>query len=203
MKLFYSPTSPYVRKVRVMAIEKGLDGHITLVPCNVQEPSAELLAANPLGRIPTLVPDGGEPLFDSPVICEWLDEAGEGPRLIPPAGGTRWAVLRGQAAADGILDDAVILVLERRRAPEMRNPVVERVRLAAIGRALAWLESHPGLLTGPLTLAQIAVGCALGYLDLRLPELGWRGQYPALAAWFRHFGERPSMQATAPDAPSA
>ena len=203
MKLFFSPTSPYVRKVRVTAIEKGLDRGITLIPCNVQDPSADLLGANPLGKVPALVPDGGAPLFDSPVICEWLDAMGEGPTLIPPVGEARWAVLRGQALADGVLDDAVIVVLERRRSAAARNPALEAARLAAIARGLVWMEAQPGLLSGPLTLAQIAVGCALGYLDLRLPELGWREDHPALAAWFRVFGERPAMQATAPQAPPA
>jgi glutathione S-transferase len=203
MKLYSSPTSPYVRKVRVTAIEKGLDGRIALSPCNVQDPGADLLAANPLGRIPTLVPDGGEPLFDSPVICEWLDGLGAGPALIPPSGEGRWTVLRGQALADGILDDAVALVLEHRQPDAGRSPEAEAKRLAAIARALDWLERQPDLLAGPVTLAQIAVGCALGYLDFRLPGLGWGAGRPALAAWYQGFAERPAMQATVPQVPPA
>ncbi len=203
MQLFFSPTSPYVRKVRVTAIEKGLGGRVTLVPCDAQDPGADFLVANPLGRIPTLVPDGGEPLFDSPVICEWLDTAGEGPPLVPPAGEGRWAVLRGQALADGVLDDAVALVLERRRPANERNPAAEAARLTAIRRALGWLEGHPALVTGPLTLAQIAIGCSLGYLDFRLPALGWGAGHAGLAAWYQRFAQRPAMQATAPQVPSA
>jgi glutathione S-transferase len=201
MQLFFSPTSPYVRKARVTAIEKGLAGRITLIPCNAHDPGPDFVAANPLGRIPTLVPDDGDPLFDSPVICEWLDALGAGPALIPPAGEVRWAVLRGQALADGILDDAVALVMERRRPAGERSPTAEATRLAAIGRALGWLDAQPSLLAGPLTLAQIAVGCALGYLDFRLPELAWGEGHPGLAAWYRVFAERPAMRATVPQVP--
>jgi glutathione S-transferase len=203
MKLFFSPTSPYVRKVRVTAIEKGLGGRITLVPCNAHDPGPDLLAANPLARIPTLVPDGGQPLFDSPVICEWLDAVGEGPALIPANLEERWTVLRGQALADGVLDDAVAMVMERRRTTGDPSPETEAVRLAAIRRALAWLEARPELVAGPLTLAHIAIGCALGYLDFRLPELAWRSGHGGLAGWYQGFAQRPAMLATVPQSPPA
>jgi glutathione S-transferase len=198
MQLFFSPTSPYVRKVRVTAIEKGLGARIALVPCTAHAPGPELLAANPLGRIPTLVGDAAGPLFDSPVICEWLDAEGEGPILVPASGADRWAVLRGQALADGVLDDAVALVMERRRPESEQSPAVQAARLMAIRRALGWLEAEPGLLSGPLTLAQIAVGCTLGYLDFRLPALRWGEAYPALGAWYGVFAQRPAMRATVP-----
>jgi len=198
MQLFYSTTSPYVRKVHVMAIEKGLAEQIALVPCNPHAPGPELLAANPLGRIPTLLRDSGEALFDSPVICEWLDQQGDGPTLVPPAGADRWTVLRVAALADGIMDDAVALVMERRRPAVEQSASTQAMRLNAIRRGLAWLEAQPEWLAGPLSLAQIAVACALGYLDFRLPELGWTGEQSSLAAWYPGFAQRPAMQATLP-----
>jgi glutathione S-transferase len=203
MHLYFSPTSPYVRKVRVTAIEKGLESRITLIACNTRDPSADLLAANPLGKVPTLVRETGEPLFDSPVICEWLDALGEGPTLLPPPGEDRWSVLRGQALADGVLDDAVAVVMERRRPAEHQSPGAEVARLAAIQRALAWLEVQPRLVAGPLTLAQIAIGCAVGYLAFRLPDLRWADKQPGLAAWYQGFAERPAMRATVPEEPAA
>lgn len=196
MQLFFSPTSPYVRKVRVTAIEKGLGESLALVPCNAHDPGPDLIAANPLARIPTLVRDAGGPLFDSPVICAWLDEVGSGPALIPPTGEARWAVLRGEALADGVMDDAVALVMEGRRPAAEQSAAVQAARLAAIHRALAWLAGQPDLMAGPLTLAQIAIGCALSYLDFRLPDLGWPEAHPGLANWYQGFALRPSMQAT-------
>jgi glutathione S-transferase len=196
MRLFYSPTSPYVRKVQVTAIEKGLEDRLTLVPCNAYAPAPDLWAANPLGRVPTLVLDDGTALFDSPVICEWLDTAGSGPDLLPPAGPERWDVLRAQALADGVMDDAVAVVMGRRRSGQ--DPAQEGTALAAIGRALDWIEGQPGAWTGALDLGQIAIACALGYLDFRLPELAWGQTRPGLAAWYSGFAQRRSLQATIP-----
>jgi glutathione S-transferase len=201
MKLFHSPTSPYVRKVQVTAIEKGLGGSLTLVPCNAYAPAPDLWAANPLGRVPTLVLNDGTALFDSPVICEWLDGAGSGPSLLPPTGQGRWAVLRTQALADGVMDDAVAVVMGRRRP--VQDPAQEASALAAVGRTLDWLEGHPGSWSGDLDLGQIAVACALGYLDFRLPELA-RGQArPGLAAWYAGFAQRASLRVTTPQQPPA
>ena len=201
MRLFYSPTSPYVRKVHVTAIEKGLGNCLTLVPCNAYAPAPDLWAANPLGRVPTLVLDDGTALFDSPMICEWLDASGSGPGLLPPVGPERWAVLRAQALADGVMDDAVSVVMGRRRPGQ--DPALEATALAAIGRALDWLEGQPGTWTGGTDLGQIAIACGLGYLDFRLPELAWGQTRPRLAAWYAGFSERASLRATAPQSPPA
>ena len=200
MRLFYSPTSPYVRKVQVTAIEKGLGDRLTLVPCNAYAPAPDLWAANPLGRVPTLVLDDGTALFDSPVICEWLDTAGFGPDLLPPAGPERWAVLRAQALADGVMDDAVAVVMGRRHPGQDRAQ--EASALAAIGRALDWLEGQPGAWTGGLDLGQIATACALGYLDFRLPELAWGQTRPGLGDWYAGFAQRASLRVTPPQPPA-
>jgi len=201
MRLFYSPTSPYVRKVQVTAIEKGLGERLTLVPCNAYAPAPELWAANPLGRVPTLVLDDGTALFDSPVICDWLDTAGSGPGLLPPAGPERWAVLRAQALADGVMDEAVAVVMGRRRPGQ--DLALEASALAAVGRALDWLEGQPQAWTGALDLGQITVACALGYLDFRLPELCWAQTRPGLAAWYADFAKRGSFRTTGPQQPPA
>lgn len=203
MRLFYSTTSPYARKVLVTALEKGLGERLTLVTVNAYAQDPALLAVNPLSRIPTLETDEGAVIYDSPVICEWLDtQAGE-PRLVPPEGPGRWAVLRGQALADGIMDDAVANVMEGRRPPGQQDPQVMAARTAAVLRAAAALDADlPGLPEG-LTLAHVAAGCALGYLDFRLPELDWRGGNTRLTAWYGAFAARPSMRSTRPGTPTA
>jgi glutathione S-transferase len=201
MRLFYSPTSPYVRKVQVTAIEKGLGERLTLVPCNAYAPAPELWAANPLGRVPTLVLDDGTALFDSPVICDWLDAAGSGPGLLPPAGPQRWGVLRAQALADGVMDEAVAVVMGRRRPGQ--DSALEASALAAVGRGLNWLEGQPQAWTRGLDLGQIAVACALGYLDFRLPELCWAQTRPGLAAWYGETAKRESFRTTVPQQPPA
>ncbi|MEK7820711.1 MAG: glutathione S-transferase N-terminal domain-containing protein, partial [Pseudomonadota bacterium] len=115
MKLRFSPTSPYVRKVCVVALETGLFARLDLAPTNVWAADTDIGRDNPLGKVPALATDGGEVLFDSPVICEYLDSLHDGAKLFPAAGGARWTALRRQALADGILDASVLRFLENRR----------------------------------------------------------------------------------------
>jgi glutathione S-transferase len=165
MKLFYSATSPYVRKVLAAAITRGIEAQIALVPTNPHVSPAELLAANPLSKVPCLVTDDGLSLFDSPVICEYLDAVGDALPLHPDHGALRWRALKLQALADGIMDAAVGRRMEMGRPAEAaRDAVMQRAR-AAVERALDVLEAEP-----PHRLADIgslSVGCALGYLDFR------------------------------------
>ncbi len=198
MKLFYTATSPYARKVRVTLLEKGLGERIELVPCNLETPDAALLAANPAGKIPTLILESGEALYDSPVICEWLDLEAGTPLLLPAQGPTRWRVLRGQALADAVMDDALDVVMELRRGEEQRSAALIEKRTAALRRSVTALEQELAAWPDSLTLAHIAAGCALGYLDLRLPDLAWRAGHDRLAQWFAAFAQRPSMLATQP-----
>jgi glutathione S-transferase len=198
MKLFYSATSPYARKVLVTAMEKGLCQELELVTSNPHAAEPELLAVNPMSRVPTLLLDDGTPLYDSPVICEWLDGQGEDPRLIPADGSERWAVLRGQALADGMMDDAVANVMESRRPAERQDATAIQARGDALLRCAPALEAALPGLPAPLTLAHIAAACALGYLDFRLPQLSWRDASPALAAWYADFARRPALAATRP-----
>lgn len=199
MKLFYTATSPYARKVRATLLEKGLGERIELVPCNLEAPDAALLAANPAGKIPTLMLESGEALYDSPVICEWLDLEAGTPLLLPAQGPTRWRVLRGQALADAVMDDALAVVMELRRGEEQRSAALIEKRTAALRRSVTALEQELTAWPDSLTLADIAAGCALGYLDLRLPDLAWRAGHDRLAQWFAGLSERPSMRATRPE----
>ncbi len=199
MKLRYSTTSPYVRKVNVTAIELGLDRRIERVPTNTQDPASDHAEDNPLGKIPALITESGERLYDSPVICEYLDSLHDGPKLYPPAGAARWRALCHQALADGILDAAVLRMLETERRPRaLRWNDWVALQGGKIARALDRFESEARSLEGPLTIGQISLGCALGYLDFRAPGDDWRGPHSRLAAWYEGFARRPSMQETQP-----
>ena len=196
MRLRHSPFSPFVRKVLVCAHEKGLAGRIELVPTSPNE-DATLAAENPLRLIPSLVTDDGMALFDSPVICEYLEQLAPQPALLPADPKARLAALRLQVVGDGIGDAAVGRRMEFLR-PDGEKSAANMAKLGArVAAAADWLEAHRGELDGPPTLGSIAVACALGYLDLRFGHEDWRPGRPALAAWYASFCERPSMQATA------
>lgn len=203
MKLYYSPASPFARKVRMVALETGLDGDIephqvTVSPVN---PNPELARENPLMKIPALVTADGIALFDSRVICEYLDSLNPGKKLFPSNGPARWQVLRQQALCDGVLDAAVLCRYEAQVRPEQFQWSAWRSgQLAKISGALAVLEREAALLEGELTVGSVTAACALGYLDFRLPEMKWRETAPALARWFAKVAARPSFKATAPPA---
>jgi glutathione S-transferase len=185
VKLHHSPSSPYARKVRICAITRGLDERI-----------AELLADNPLSKVPTLVTDDGVALFDSPVICEYLDSLGEALPMFPEHGAARWRALKQQAMGDGILDACVPRRAELLRPQdEGRASVVARMR-AAVERTLDVLEVEPP--HKALDIGSISVACALGYLDFRFPQEPWRGTRPKLAAWFEAFSQDEAVASTAP-----
>ncbi len=199
MKLYYSQASPYVRKVLVAAHETGLAADIELVPVTVTPvaPDAAVTAANPLGKLPTLVTDDGAALYDSRVILEWLDERSSG-RLVPDEGPARWRALTIQATADGLLDAALLARYETWLRPEaLRWDDWTDGQLGKVTRALDQLEAA-FVPADPPRLAEIAVACALGYLDFRFPQLGWRDGRPKLTAFEAAMAARPSMQATRP-----
>ena len=199
MKLRYSPTSPYVRKLLVCAIERGLDDRIERITTNPAEAGSELLSVNPLGKVPALVLDNGEALYDSPVICEYLDSLHDGEPLIPPAGPARWTTLRRQALADGVLDAAILRMFETVRRPkELCWAGYVELQAGKMRRAVDALEQEAASLDGALDLGTIAIGCMLGYLDFRFAADDWRAGHPALAKWYEGFAQRPSMQATRP-----
>ena len=199
MKLRYSPTSPYVRKVWIVALETGLAERIELVTTNAWAPDTDLTADNPLSKVPALIADGGEALFDSPVICEYLDSLHDGQRLVPDSGGARWAQLRLQALADGILDAALAKRIETSMRPEdKRWPGWVERQGNAIRRGLDVLEEECAAWGSDFLIGQIAVASALGYLDFRFGAEDWRPSRPRLAAWFADVSGRASVTKTVP-----
>ena len=202
MKLRYSPTSPYVRKVSVTAIELGLAGRIERIPTDTQDRDSGIAEQNPLGKVPALILDDGGVLYDSPVICEYLDSLHDGPKLFPAEGPERWTALRQQALGDGILDAAILRMLEMVRRPEkLRWQGWIAHQTAKVTRALDQFEAESATLADPLTIGHITAGCALGYLDFRVPETDWRDGRPKLAAWYENFAQRPALRETVPQAP--
>lgn len=198
MRLYYSETSPYARKVRLVVREKGLQDRVEELLCRPFDDPAELIAANPLGKVPALILDQGQCLYDSPVLCAYLDQLTPEPELIPQKGPARWNTLRWEALSDGILDAAYNLVMERRRPEGESSPTWLNRWIGEIGRCLNKVEIDLELLPAQLTLAQLALATALGYLDFRLPDLAWRGGREGLGAWYRDFSQRPAMQDTWP-----
>ena len=202
MQLRYSTASPYVRKVNISAIELGLDDEIQRIATNPWGADTDLPEHNPLGRVPALILDDGSTLFDSPVICEYLDSLGGGGRLFPTDGAKRWQALRLQALADGMLDASVLTFIERARRPEefCWAQWIERQQ-AVIGRALDAFEGQVGDFGNDFLIGQVGLACGLGYLDFRFPELEWRQDHEMLARWFAGANERPSVVATVPANP--
>jgi len=201
MKLRHNPASPYVRKVMVVAHELGLTGKIELLDTTVSPvtTNATLAGENPLMKIPALTTDDGEVLFDSPVICEYLDSLAGGGKVFPAAGKARWTALRQQALGDGILDALILCRYEIAARPEdKRHAGWTDGQMKKAHQGLAALERED--LSGPRTIGLITAGCTLGYLDFRFPDDGWRTRHPKLAAWYQAVEALPAMQATKPPA---
>jgi glutathione S-transferase len=202
MRLFCSHTSPYARKILVLLAEAGRSDDVTLVMGSGTpvESGAAPLAQNPLGKIPVLERDDGVSLYDSRVITRFLDV--HFAAALYPAAPRLWETLTLEATADGIVDAAILMVYEDRIRPEDKRfaPWVEG-QWAKVDRALDVLESRwISHLQGPLDMGQIAVGCALAYLDFRHDARKWRKSRPVLATWEAEFAQRDSMKATAPPA---
>ena len=201
MKLVASLTSPYARKIRVALAEKNLPFELEVdIPwlADTRVPSY-----NPLGKVPALVADDGEVWFDSPVIAEYLDTLA-GPALLPADRLAALPVRQAEALADGITDAAVAAFLEGMRPAERQDPAAIERQLGKISRGLAALEQRVAQRKGcageALSIADIAIGCTLGYLDFRFAHLGWRAAHPQLAAWAAGLLARPSFTATTPPA---
>jgi glutathione S-transferase len=207
MKLRYSPTSPFVRKVTVVAHETGLDARIERIPTVVAptKRNDDVARENPLVKIPALTTDDGQVIYDSAVICEYLDTVQTGPKLFPVAGKARWLALRQQALGDGILDAGILGRYESLRPREFQWSEWTDAQLRKVRGALSALEMEceagelASVTAGSLpSIGQITIGCALGYLDFRYASEAWRERHKRLAAWYDDFAKRPSMQQTAP-----
>lgn len=204
MKLIGSPTSPYVRKVRVVMAEKKLEYEFVLE--NVWSADTQIQQFNPLGKVPCLVMDDGGCLFDSRVIVEYLDTLSPVGRLIPQASRDRTATKCWEAIADGVLDAAVAITVENnQRPPELRSPDWISRQYSKINAALEFMEEglddHAHCMGVNFSLADVAVGCALGYLDFRFPDLDWRSKHDKLAQLNERLQARPSFLSSAPPQP--
>lgn len=197
MQLLGSLTSPYVRLVRVLLAEKGLADEVELVLTNPLADSPELRAANPLGKVPALVNTPVGTLFDSRLICEFLDAWHPHPGLLPSHGAERWDCLQRVILAQGLMDAAVATVFERGRPEANQSSLWLQRWDTAMDAALEQI-SRQDLDPAVTDLGRICTAVALGYLDFRHPSKAWRNQYPALAAWADNWASRPSMQATQP-----
>ena len=201
MKLLGSLTSPFVRKVRVVMAEKKLDYELVLE--NVWSAETRIQEFNPLGKVPCLVTDDGTCLFDSRVIVEYLDTLSPVGRLLPQGNRDRTATRHWEAIADGVLDAGVAIVAEGRRPEHQRSADWVNRQAGKITAALHTMESdvspHHFCMGVNFSLADVSVGCALGYLDFRMPELNWRDTHPNLAGLFERLSARPSFASTLPD----
>ena len=205
MKLLAAPASPFVRKVRVCIAELGLGDRVEIVDVSTTPiaPAAEVAAANPVRKIPTLLTDAGAALYDSGVITEYLNALG-GHRLMPADGDARWTEKRREALADAMMDAAVGTRYEMALRPaEKQWDTWIDAQMGKVDAALDQMNAEALTLgdpAGPAGLGAIAFACAIGYLEFRFGDRNWRAGREALAAWYDAFAQRPSMQATAPGA---
>jgi len=196
MKIAFSPASPYVRKCTACAIARGIDSQVERWKVGTTDPA--LLEFNPLSKVPTFITGDGMVLYDSPVICEYLDSIGDAPKLFPHAGPARWTALRQMALGDGILD----ATQPRRR--ELTLPLDDgrkayiATQQAKVTNSLAVLEKEAGTLGALTTIGEITIGCALGYLDFRYANEPWRPGHPGLAAWYERVVKLPPLAQTMP-----
>ncbi len=196
MKITLSGASPYVRKAMACAIKRGIDKQLEGVKIGTTDPA--LLKHNPLSKVPTLMLDDGTSLYDSRVICEYLDSIGSAPKLFPTAGPARWKALTQQALGDGILD----ATQPRRREIALPQDDGRKAYIALqqgkVKHALEVLEKDAGSLGELTTIGEIAIGCALGYLDFRYANEPWRPGHPKLEAWYAKVVKLPPLAETMP-----
>lgn len=202
MKLYFSPASPFVRKCMVVAHEAGLAARIEKLPSAAHpiDRDRTIVAANPLGQVPTFFTDEGQALYDSRVICEYLDQLAQA-CIFPKQQAQRWRALSDQSLADGILDAALLARYEAVVRPaQFQWADWAQGQMDKVRSALDHFDGAMADRTGQVDIGTITLGCALGYLDFRFPDYDWRAGRDRLAAWFADFSQRPSMQHTMPSA---
>jgi len=200
MKLRFSPSSPFARKVLVVAMERGLDEDIELILTDPFSEESGLRDVNPLSKIPALELEDGRVIIESALITEYLDGLHDGPKLFPQDD-TRLDTLKRMALADGMTSAGVLYRVETQRRPSelLWQAYVERQMKSMLGTLSVLEEEAEAFRAGDdLTIADIALGCCLGWFDLRFPDLAWRRDNPAIADWFEDFSNRPSMAKTMP-----
>jgi glutathione S-transferase len=201
VKLYFSPASPYVRKVLASAIELDLEHRIERVPCSVHviRRDVNVVVHNPLGQVPTLIADDGTVLYDSRVVCEYLDTLAGGHRLFPLPMDRRYRALTEQAASDGLLDAAVLArqELTLRPADKVWEPWRE-AQIAKIVSALDRMQQWSATFGDRVDIGTLTTACAIGYLEFRYADFDWRSGRGTLADWFESFARRPSIARTVP-----
>jgi len=198
MKLYYTPASPFARKVLIVGLELDLDSKIERIVLNPWSEGNPVSQYNPAGKVPVLLTDEGLTLFDSPVICEYLDSLANGSKLYPTKGRARWMALRQNALGDALLDAMISRRLESRRAEEQRSTSWMDRQLVAVNRCLDAMEVSVTELSSNITIGHIGWFCALAHLDFRFADEPWRPTRPKLARWFETVAERPSAKSTTP-----
>ena len=199
MKVYYTSSSPFVRKVLVTGYELGFGERIEKLANSVNpiNRDANIVALNPTGQVPTFIADDGEVLYDSRVICEYLDAQDGRHRIFPVAGPARWRALREQSMGDGLLDAALLARYESFFRPaEFRWQAWEDGQMAKIESSLQAIDKLAASFGDRFDIGPLTVACALGYLDFRFPTLGWRERHQSVAAWCKEVSARPSLQAT-------
>lgn len=198
MKLHWSPRSPFVRKVMIAAHEMGLDDRFDKVRsvAAATTPHVELMKDNPLSKIPAMVLDDGTPMYDSRVICEYLDTQHKGHKLFPASGTERFTALRRQALGDGMLDLLILWRGERERE-HVSDVMIASYSARRIASLAALEREADAIANSPFSIGHVAIGCALGYLDFRFAMHPWREDHPKIAAWHAAFNVRPSVIANA------
>lgn len=205
MKLLYAPQSPFARKVRAAAIEVGLGDQIALEYVEVVpgKPNRAFASShNPLRKVPALITDDGDVLYDSTVIGEFLDHESGGGKIIPVEPHKRWRVLTNHALANGLCESVILIRYETWLRPEAnRWSTWVDDHWDKINSGLAWFDQNPSELDPPVNIAHLALGSLLGYVDFRWPENGWRSRFPMVGDWFEDLSKRPSFTETVPDDP--
>lgn len=206
MKVFYSPASPFVRKVHVTVLELGLDDRLEKLPSAAHPVNrdATIVAYNPTGKVPTFLTDDGEALYDSRVICEYLDCLDGKNRIFPAPGPARWRALREQALGDGLLEAALLVRYETLVRPkELIWPSWVSGQRDKMQSSLRAIEAEADTFGDRFDIGTLTLACTLGYLDFRFRDLDWRQDNPKAAEWFKFVSERPSLQAAKPFDPNA
>jgi glutathione S-transferase len=196
MKLRWSPTSPFVRKVVVLMKEKGIEDQIEKEKSNPLSQEDRAATPSPLGQIPCLVTDAGQSVFDSPVIMEYLDTECEGPEMLPGSGDARWTVLCRQATADGMITSMVTCFVESLKKPERQSRGIMAHNKGIVFNGIAALEREAGSFGDTVDVGIISIAVALSFADQTFPDDDWRVENPTLAGWFDAFDKRPSMTET-------